>query len=603
MHDLIIRNGAIIDGAGEDRYVGDIAIDVDRITETGQINDYAVKSGEVTFEKGEPTGVRPGTQIRAGKQTMSAGISRRRFTSSLALYSLVTPLLSLLPGRARSAKSDNPTPQGVRTKTSITTRLGAIVGKSENDIQIFLGIPYAKPPVGERRFRAPEPHGPWSGTLDGTRPGNRAMQPETPVSPSSAEAPSEDCLVVDIYTPAADGRARPVLFWIHGGGFYIGSGNDHDGSVLAAQGDVVVVTVNYRLGVFGFLDLSKYDDALAGSASNAFRDQILALTWVRDNIADYGGDPNNVTIFGVSAGGSSVNALLAAPSADGLYHRAIAHSGTAITNAPEPQAPGLSEHLQVDEKELLPRLMQLPAEELLAVQLHSGVKGGASVDGVVVTRDTYQAIAERGARGVPYIAGSNRDEGTFMTSFAPEGTTFDPMAAVLGAMPFDLLPVGTEPGEYLAAMQDAYSDDTGKTLYERVYTEMFRRVAIRTSEAVTAAGSSGWLYRFDLPTSVSDGILGATHGSEVPFTFNDYARPETARRAFRHDSKDPVVRQLAERWSNTVLAFARTGDPNGAGLPHWSPYSADRRGVLILDATSRIEQDPDRELRKRWGDA
>ena len=117
------------------------------------------------------------------------------------------------------------------------------------------------------------------------------MQPETPVSPSSAEAPSEDCLVVDIYTPAADGAPDRCWFWIHGGGFYIGSGNDHDGSVLAAQGDVVVVTVNYRLGVFGFLDLSKYDDALAGSASNAFRDQILALTWVRDNIVDYGGDP------------------------------------------------------------------------------------------------------------------------------------------------------------------------------------------------------------------------------------------------------------------------------------------------------------------------
>ena len=157
-------------------------------------------------------------------------------------------------------------------------------------------------------------------------------------------------------------------------------------------------------------------------------------------------------------------------------------------------------------------------------------------------------------------------------------------------MTFDLLRAGADPGEYLAALQDAYPDDTGKTLYERVWTEMFRRAAIRTSEAVTAAGSSGWLYRFDLPSSVMDGALGATHGCEVPFTFNYYARPETSRIALAHyDPKDPVVRQLAEQWSNTVLAFARTGDPNGAGLPHWSPYSADRRGVLILDAASRIE--------------
>ena len=488
---------------------------------------------------------------------------------------------------------------------TVTTRLGTIVGKSENDFQIFLGIPYAKPPVGERRFRAPEPHGPWSGTLDGTTLGNRAMQPETGVGPPWAEAQSEDCLFVNIYTPAADGRARPVLFWIHGGGYYIGSGNDHDGSVLAAQGDVVVVTVNYRLGVFGFLDLSKYDDDLAGSASNGFRDQILALTWVRDNIADYGGDPNNVTISGVSAGGGSVNAILAAPSADGLYHRAIAHSGTAITNAPGPLAQRLAAHLQLDEGGLLTSLTQLPAEELLAAQVDSGVLGEASVDGVVVTRDTYQAIAERGVRGVPYISGSNRHEGTFFTSFAPKEMTFDPMNAVLMAMAYDLLATGADPEAYLAALQDAYPDDTDRILYERVWTETFRRAAIRTCEAVAAARSSAWLYRFDLPSSIMGGALGATHGCEVAFTFNDYARPEISRiaDAHYHDPKDPVVRQLAEQWSNTVLAFARTGDPNGAGLPHWSPYAADKRSVLILDAASRIEQNPDSALRKRWGDA
>ncbi|MBV04957.1 MAG: hypothetical protein CL474_03080 [Acidobacteria bacterium] len=486
--------------------------------------------------------------------------------------------------------------------TTVTTQLGTIAGKSENGIQMFLGVPYGKPPVDERRFLAPEPHGPWSGTLDATRLGNRAMQPENPMGPPSAEAFSEDCLTVDIYTPTADSGARTVLFWIHGGAYYIGSGNDHDGSILAAQGNVVVVAVNYRLGVFGFLDLSKYDDDLAGSASNGFRDQILALTWVRDNITDYGGDPNNVTIFGESAGGSSVNAILAAPSADGLYHRAIAHSATAITNPPSPLALGLATHLKVDEGDLLSCLQQLSAEELLAAQLGAGVLGEASVDGVVVTRDTYQAIA---ARGVPYIAGSNLHEGTFMTSFAPEGTPFDPMTAVLGAMPFDLLPVGTEPGEYLAALRTAYPDDTDKTLYQRVYTEMFRRAAIRTSEAVAAAGSSGWLYRFDLPSSVMDGVLGATHGCEVAFTFNDYARPEISRIAFAHyhDPKDPVVRQLAQQWSDTVLAFARTGDPNGAGLPHWPRYSANQREVMILDAKSRIEHDPDRQLRERWGDA
>jgi para-nitrobenzyl esterase len=488
--------------------------------------------------------------------------------------------------------------------TTITTRLGTVTGRSQNNVQTYLGIPYAKPSVAERRFRAPEPHGSWTGTLDATRLGNRAMQPENPMVPPTDEICSEDCLTVDIYTPAADDRARPVLFWIHGGAFYIGSGNDHDGSVLAAQGDVVVVSVNYRLGVFGFLDLSTYDDTLAGSASNGFRDQILALTWVRDNIADYGGDPNNVTIFGESAGGNSVNAILGAPSADGLYHRAIAHSATAIINPPSQQASQLAAYLKVDEDKFIAHLRKLSAEDLLAAQLASGVLGEACVDGTVVTRDTFQAIAERGADGVPYIAGSNRDEGTFMTSFAPEGTAFDPMDAILGAQPFGLLAENKEPEDFLAALRQAYPDATDKTLYQKVYTEMFRRAAVRTSETATAAGSGGWLYRFDLPSTVHDGVLGATHGCDVAFTFNDYARPETSRIAFAHyhDPEDPVVQQLAEEWSSTLLAFARTGDPNGAGLPHWPPYSPNERQVLILDATSRIEQDPDRDLRIRWGD-
>ena len=545
---------------------------------------------------------RPGT-IAARLERNRTG-KKRGFLAGLLMAILVS-------GPVIVAEVTNSTraEQAVRSTTTIATRLGTVVGKSANNIQSFLGIPYAKPPIGERRFRAPEPHGPWAGTLDGTTLGNRAMQPNVRIDPASAEAQSEDCLVVNIYTPAADNRARPVLFWIHGGAYYLGSGNDHDGSILAAQGDVVVVTVNYRLGVFGFLDLSMYDYALAGSVSNGFRDQILALTWVRDNIADYGGDPNNVTIFGASAGGASVNALLAAPSADGLYHRAIAHSGLAVTNAPPPLASAskLAAYLKVKEGELLTHLRQLSAEELLAAQLGSGIKVDASVDGVVVTRDTYQAIAERGARGVPYIAGSTRDEGTFMTWLAPEGTTFDPMIAVqgtttwLGAKTFDLLGAGVGPAEYVAALREAYPEDTDKTLYERVWTEIFRRAAIRTSEAVTAAGSSGWLYRFDLPSSVSDGNLGAPHGSQVPFTFNEFARPERLRNPL-YDPQDPVVRKLAEQWSNTILAFARTGDPNGAGLPRWSPYSADRREVLILDAVSRIEKDPDAQLRKRWGD-
>lgn len=489
---------------------------------------------------------------------------------------------------------------------TISTRLGPVTGRSGNGVQSFLGVPYAKPPVGELRFRAPEPHGPWAGPLDATKLGDRAMQPE---NPTLEEGYSEDCLTVNIYTPAADSRARPVLFWIHGGAYYIGSGNDHDGSVLAAQGDAVVVSVNYRLGVFGFLDLTKYDETLTGSASNGFRDQIMALTWVRDNIADYGGDPDNVTIFGVSAGGAAVNALFAAPSADGLYHRAIAHSGLAVINAPPPLASAtkLAAHLKIDEDELLSHLRQLSAEELLSAQLASGIRVDASVDGVVITRDTFQAIAERGRRGVPYIAGSTREEGRIFTALSPEGAVFDPLIAVegtstfLGAKAFGLLRAGAEPAEYVSALRQAFPGESDRNLYERVWTEMFRRAAILTGEAVSAAGPGSWLYRFDMPSAPTDGALGAPHGADVAFTFNDFVRPGLLRNDW-YDPGDPAVRRLAERWSNTVLNFARTGDPNGAGLPRWPRYSVGQRAVLILDATPRIELDPDQELRKRWGD-
>lgn len=488
--------------------------------------------------------------------------------------------------------------------TKINTRNGSITGGSVNGVYSFLGIPYGLPPVGEMRFRAPEAHGPWAGTLDGSLPGSRAMQPQAPVGPAWIEQASEDCLFLNVYTPNPDSKARPVLVWIHGGGYFIGAGIDQDGSGLAAQGDVVVVTINYRLGVFGFLDLSKYDETLAGSASNAFRDQILALKWVRDNIADYGGDPTNVTIFGCSAGGASVNALLAAPSADGLFHRAISHSGLAITSSPPPLAEQLSAHLCVSEGELLQYLLKLSAEELLAAQLESGLdlSSGACVDGVVVTRSTYQAIAEHGAQGVPYIAGSNSDEGAFFTSFAPEGTHFDPMMAITMATPLGLECASDNPDKFLSSLKQAFPDASDKALYEQVWTESFRRSAIRACDAVVAGGATAWLYRFDLPSSTIGSGVGAPHGCEVPFTFNDFARPENLASSF-HDPNDPVVTKLAERWSNTILAFARTGDPNGAGLPRWSPYSADLRDVLIVDESSRQERDPDSELRHRWGDA
>lgn len=478
---------------------------------------------------------------------------------------------------------------------TLKTRLGDIAGTEKGDIQVFRGIRYAQAPVGDLRFMAPRQAGSWQGIVDATKFGNRSIQGESSAifgSPKT-DKPDEDCLFLNIYTPGSDGQPRPVLFWIHGGGYVQGSGNDYDGSVLAAQGDVVVVTINYRLGILGFLDLSSLSDEYQGSASNGFRDQICALQWVHDNIADYGGNPDNVTLFGVSAGAGSVNALLAAPSADGLYHRAISHSGNSVSVAPRDITSQLAENLEVDKSALVSCLCSLDPEALLELQTEVGTSG-TGVDGTVITRSTYQAIAERGSDGVPYIAGSNHDEGTLFTAIAPDDSGYVAGAARLAIAAMD----GQDTQAYLDGLQAIYGDDK-KVIYEQVWVDLFRRPSTLMCIDATQAGPGGWLYRFDMPTTIMDGKLGATHACEVPFTFNTYADPSIVGIAF-HDGTDPAVQALALAWSNTVIQFARTGNPNGAGLPHWPTYKEGDRSCMILDSEVKVAQDVDAVHRQFW---
>lgn len=494
--------------------------------------------------------------------------------------------------------------------TTIETRLGPVTGTVTGGVRTFLGIPFAEAPVGPLRFQAPRPAAPWTHAHDGTQWGHQAMQPESPITSTPNGSQDEDCLVLNVYTPEAGSGSggpgsRPVLFWIHGGAFTMGSANQYDGSVLAQQGDVVVVTVNYRLGLFGFLDLSACGDAYAGSASNGFRDQILALAWVRDNIADYGGDPGNVTIFGESAGGASVNAVIAAPSADGLYHRAIAHSGGTPSTPPADLRAPLADALGVDADALLDTLLGMSAADILALQINTGIGGsGSSVDGVVVTRPTEVAFAERGTAAVPYIAGSNLDEGTLFTSMvAGDSADFGPILATLGHSLATSTLHGADPGAYIERLRTANPDLDDRGIYERIWVDMFRRASIDNAEAASTAGPGGWLYRFDLPSTAMGGALGATHASEIAFTFNSFASEDPNPALAFHDGSEPVVQDLARRWSDTVLAFARSGDPNGGGLPEWPRYTSAGQASLVLDAESRIADGAlDADGRALWSD-
>ena len=482
-----------------------------------------------------------------------------------------------------------------REPVAIETGLGRIQGLRDAGVLAFRGIRYAQPPVAERRFLPPVAAGPWTGMRDATRFPDRCVQAAgAGLLGEPVGGTSEDCLFLNVVTPSVQGAHRPVLFWIHGGGFVSGSANEYDGAKLAAQGDVVVVTVNYRLGHFGFLDLSSLGEEFAGSASNGIRDQILALAWVCDHIADYGGDPGNVTIFGESAGGHSVLALLAAPAADRLYHRAIAHSPGVACLPSEDITEPLATHLGIARKSLVGRLRALSSQELL--ELQEAVPGAAgAVDGTVVTRSTEEAIAARGGRGVPLVAGSNRDEGALFTALLDSGAEPDYRSFAR------LLARGADPSPYIDAVRARAAGVDAIGLYERALGHVFLRAAMDSAAWSTAAGPGGWLYRFDLPTTVRwrGRELGATHGAEIPFTFNRYNTGSPGPLTL-HDPDDPVVRDLSQRWSDTVIAFARTGDPNGAGLPDWPRYDGECRETLVLDAWPRVERDPDRAEREFW---
>lgn len=479
--------------------------------------------------------------------------------------------------------------------STIATRLGKVRGLDDGNVTSFLGLRYGEPPIGARRFRVPVMAGGWQGTFDATAYPNRAMQgkPLRSIAPPVPGGLSEDCLNLNIATPSTVGAKRPVLFWIHGGGFINGSANEYDGSVLARQGDVVVVTVNYRLGTFGFLDLSAHGDEFRHSASHGVLDLILALQWVHENIEEYGGDPANVTIFGESSGGSLVLSLLAAPAADQLYHKAIAHSATCVFRLPTDRTDQIAERMGVDRTEFVNTIMTMSAQDILDLNLRFGV----TVDGQVITRSSLDAIKDRGASGVPLITGTNLREGTLYTW--GDDAEQDHYRTLNLSLATEML-LGGNPEKYLQALHETYPDASPGKFHEMIWTDMFRRICSHAAEAASLAGSGGWLYRFDLPANLPGfQKLGATHASEMAFTFNAFADPDSHTKIF-HDRNDPVVRAVAKSWSDTIIRFARSGDPNGAELPEWPVYEPGERNCLIINEDFGIESDPDTLHRSLW---
>jgi para-nitrobenzyl esterase len=501
--------------------------------------------------------------------------------------------------------------------TIARTGQGRVKGREKEGILLFAGIPYTSPPTGEARFRPPRPHPGWPGVRSAERFGKVAPQLPSPLGgfldPLNLDW-SEDCLTLNVATPALDDAARPVMVWIHGGGFLTGTSATpwYNGASFVRRGGVVVVSINYRLGALGFLHLGALSKEHASSGNNGILDQIAALEWVRDNIRAFGGDPENVTIFGESAGGMSVGTLLGTPAAQGLYRRAIAQSGACHTSLSPATAARVSElFCERAGGADLEALLRLPVEKILEAQtatlahlmrhpselddgrgLPLGLAFQPVVDGVLLPKAPIQAVREGNAAGIPVLTGTNLDEQQlFLIANPPKldrAQLLERLARLFGD--------GERAhGVYASDRPGASEDD----LYSAVLSDrIFRIPAIRLAEAQSGHEAKTYLYLFTWRSRAFGGRLGACHALEIPFVFNNLTRGGVE--AFIGQGDLPS--QLAEAMHDAWIAFAHGGDPNQGGTPPWPTFETSRRATMEFGDRIGVLHDPHGAERQLWED-
>ncbi|MDX2038326.1 MAG: carboxylesterase/lipase family protein [Isosphaeraceae bacterium] len=491
----------------------------------------------------------------------------------------------------------------------VETLQGPVRGEILSGIRVFRGIPYAAPPTGDRRFLPLEPAESWTEPRDATRFGSAAPQFPDPLDDLWGRlAPGdEDCTSLNIWAPArpAD-RPRPVMVWIHGGAFVIGSGKWpwYEGCNLAQRGDVVLVTINYRLGALGFLDLSELgDDRHRTCGNHGLLDQVCALRWIRDNIERFGGDPKNVTLFGESAGGISIACLLAMPEARGLFQRVIVMSGGAnLIRFPKLSREVARTYLKIAGVESVAECSRLPTKVLMKAQkrlLDRNEYGGDAVfgpvvDGRVLPEPPLHAIRSGCASEVGLMTGTTLDEARLWSLYVPILRWAHPRA--LGRVLRHA--VGDRGREVVSAYRRSRLGDRPGNLSMAINGDLlFRMPAIRLAEAQSEHRPHDTrMYLFTWSTPVSRGRLGSPHAVDVPFVFGNLDQEGVE----RFTGKGADRRELSMRIQDAWLAFARTGDPSHSGLPHWPPYRRDSRATMIFDSSPTVVNDPRPEERKAW---
>jgi para-nitrobenzyl esterase len=475
------------------------------------------------------------------------------------------------------------------------TRHGQVRGYRDNGVNVFKGVRYGAD-TAPRRFMAPLAPQRWDGVRDALEHG-----PSSPQSKGEA-AVSEDCLFLNVYTPGLRDRAkRPVMFYIHGGAYNNGSGSSplYDGVRLCRRGDVVVVTVNHRLNAFGYLYLARHGGpalapAFADSGNAGQLDLILALQWVRDNIAEFGGDPDNVTVFGQSGGGAKIATLMAMPAAAGLFHRAATMSGQQVT-ASGPLNGALRAQAVLDALKLDPErvgeIRSMPYQRILdvlgtrdPVLPFGGVSFAPVLDERNLLRHPFYPDAAPQSLAIPMMIGNTHDETRAFLGGDPANFTlsWDQLPARLAPnMRVDIQPEGV-----IAAYRKLYPKLSPSDLFFKITTAARSwRGAIIEAEERARAGSPAYVYQLDWATPKDGGKFGAPHASDIQLVFDNIDKPGAT-------AIGPQAQAMADMMSDAFIAFARSGKPASRHLPRWEPYQLARRQTMIFDVPPRMEDDP-----------
>jgi para-nitrobenzyl esterase len=486
---------------------------------------------------------------------------------------------------------------------TVQTEYGPVRGDTEGRVLVFRGIRYAEPPTGALRFHPAVPPKSWT-----------AVQPAQDFAPACPQlvgadptennnsVMAEDCLAVNVWTPGVDAKKRPVMVFIHGGAFIDGSARNtwYDGTTLSERGDVVVVTLQYRLGPLGFLELSEIAGReYAESGNVGILDQIAALRWVHDNIAMFGGDPQNVTIFGESVGATSVGILMVTPAARGLFHKAILESNSAVrVGNYVPRATELARAFMkiagandVQQLQRMSALQITRAEDRFFNTVFGDSSFGPTWDGVVIPKAAMRMIQEgRGAK-VPVLLGTNRDEIQYWATIEnlpleskPEALLEKQVSSIAGSRTKDIIQI------YRHA-----NSNYGDSVIQLETDLLFRMTSIRMAEAVSVTQPT-YLYLFTYRSTSPVVKYESAHSMELPFVFGVTDQLDAIAFTGRDPHRDALSEQIQQAW----ISFARTGDPNHPGLPLWPKYDTASRATMELGIRSRVVNDPEGAQRAAW---